>query len=215
MEWPLLATLTEEERRELLRLARRRRFQRNEVVFHEGDPGDTVHLIDRGHVSVRVTTPLGDVATLVVLGPGDHFGELALVSGRARSSSVIAIDALETLALHRDAWTGLRGSHPGVDRFLVEALTTEVRRLTTRLVEALYVAVDKRVLRRLVDLIEIFGSESGGVIPLTQEDIAGLAGTSRPSANRVLRSAEEAGIVKVSRGRVEVLDVEQLRKAAR
>ncbi|MFV0308828.1 MAG: cyclic nucleotide-binding domain-containing protein [Desertimonas sp.] len=50
--------------------AARRRFRRGEVVFHEGDPGDTVHLVDKGHVAVRVTTPVGDVATVRVVGPG-------------------------------------------------------------------------------------------------------------------------------------------------
>jgi CRP-like cAMP-binding protein len=60
--------------------SRRRRFDKGEVIFHEGDPGDTMHLLAKGHVAVRVTTPLGDVATLLILKPGDFFGEVALVS---------------------------------------------------------------------------------------------------------------------------------------
>ncbi len=102
MEWPLLPSLSEVERREVLTLARRRRFRRGEVIFHEGDPGDTLHLIDRGHVAMRVTTPRGDVATLLVEGPGSHFGELALVSeSGTRNSTVVALGATETLSLHR------------------------------------------------------------------------------------------------------------------
>lgn len=222
-DWALLGPLSDDERREVLRLARRRRFSRHEVVFHEGDPGDTLHLIDRGHVAARVTTPLGDVATLVVLGPGQHFGELALVAGsNRRNSTVIALDAVETLSLHRDEWEVLRARHSGIDRFLVAALAGELTRSSQRLLEALYLPVDKRVLRRILELAAIFGGDAGAtggsdsvVVPLTQEDIAGLAGTSRPSANRVLRAAEEAGLVRVSRGRVEILDVEGLRRKAR
>ena len=215
MEWALLQPLDEAERREMLKLARRRRFARNEVVFHEGDPGETLHLIDRGHVSARVTTPLGDVATLVVLGPGDHFGELALVSGRPRSSTIVAIDATETLSIHRDQWNELRERHAGIDRFLVQALATEVGRLSGKLLEALYVPVDKRLLRRLLELADVFDDGGRVVIPLTQEDLAGLAGTSRPSANRVLRAAEEAGVLAVSRGKVEILDREGLARRSR
>ncbi len=220
-DWALLGPLSDDERREVLKLARRRRFSRHEIVFHEGDPGDTLHLIDRGHVAARVTTPLGDVATLVVLGPGQHFGELALVTGtNTRNSTVVALDAVETLSIHRDEWDELRTRHSDIDRFLVSALAVELTRSSQRLLEALYLPVDKRVLRRLIDLVRVFaadGADSGTpvTVPLTQEDVAGLAGTSRPSANRVLRAAEEAGLVKVSRGKVEILDVEGLRRKAR
>ena len=91
---PYLAVLSEEDRRELLRIARRRRFARNEVVFHEGDPADTLHLLDRGHVGVRTTTPLGDVALLSVLGPGEAFGEMALIDQSPRNATVVALRRL-------------------------------------------------------------------------------------------------------------------------
>ena len=65
----LLDCLDDDERRQLLSETTRRRFKRGEVLFHDGDPGDTLHLIDKGHVAIRTTTPLGDVATFAVLGP--------------------------------------------------------------------------------------------------------------------------------------------------
>ena len=73
-DWPLLRSLSEEDRRQVLSAARRRRFTRREVLFHEGDPGDTLHLIDKGRVAIRITTPLGDAATVGVLGRGDVVG---------------------------------------------------------------------------------------------------------------------------------------------
>src|SRR6476660_2554179 len=94
VDWPILDVLSDEERQSFLRACRRRRFARNEVIFHEGDPGDTLHLIARGHVAIRVTTPLGDVATLRVLEPGEFFGELAVVSPAARNATALAIDAV-------------------------------------------------------------------------------------------------------------------------
>ena len=217
MEWELLQPLSEEERREVLRLARRRRFRRGEIVFHEGDPGDTLHLIDQGHVAMRVTTPLGDVATLIVEGPGGYFGELALVSEKGtRNSTVVALDPVETLSLHRDQFEELRRTYESFDRMLVAALADEVRRLSARLAEALYVPVETRVYRRLVDLATAFASgDQLPTIPLTQDDVASMAGTTRPSANKVLRAAHEEGVLRLSRGSIEILDPALLAKRAR
>jgi CRP/FNR family cyclic AMP-dependent transcriptional regulator len=214
MEWELLQPLGDEERRDVLRLARRRRFKKGEVLFHEGD---TLHLIDRGHVAMRVTTPLGDVATLMVDGPGGWFGELALVGELStRNSTVVALDAVETLGLHRDHFDELRRKHRSMDEVLVVALANEVRRLSARLAEALYVPVETRVYRRLVELSDVFANGEGSItIPLTQDDLASMAGTTRPSANKVLRAAQDDGVLTISRGNVGILDSEKLAKRAR
>ena len=79
MQWPLLADVPEEEVRLVLSVARRRRFGRGEVVFHRDDPGDSLHLIAAGHFAIKVMTPLGDTVTIGVRGPGENFGEMALV----------------------------------------------------------------------------------------------------------------------------------------
>lgn len=202
----------------MLSTARRRRYGRREILFHEGDPGDTLHLIDSGRVAVRITTPLGDVATLAVLGPGDVMGELALVGGGGRrSATAMALEKTETLALHRDEFEELRRKHPSVQALLVAALAAQVDRLSGLLVEALYVPADKRVTRRLVDLSEVYaeGSSDGVEIAVTQEDLASLAGTSRATANRVVGELEQAGALAVSRGRITVVDAAVLARRAR
>ena len=139
MDPQLLARLDDGERRIVVAAARRRRFGRNEVVFHDGDPGDTIHLIAKGHFAIRITTPLGDVATVRMLGPGEHFGELA----------------------------------------------------------------------------GLYGDDAPIVIAVTQDDLAQLAGTTRPTANRVLRGGEEQGVVRLARGRIEVCDLAALQRLAR
>jgi len=216
--WELLSGLSDDDRRRVLSTARRRRYGRREVVFHEGDPGDTLHLIDKGRVAVRITTPLGEVATMVVLGPGDVLGELALVgAGGRRSAGAVALEKTETLALHRDEFDELRRRHPSVEGLLVAALTAQVTRLSALLVEALYVPADKRVARRLVDLTAVYdeGSPDGIAITVTQDDLASLAGTSRATANRVVGELEQAGALAVSRGRITVIDDGVLARRAR
>jgi CRP-like cAMP-binding protein len=208
MEWPLLAVLTEDDRRDLLSRSRRRRFAKGEVIFHEGDPGETLHLVANGRVAVRLTTPLGDATTLRIIGAGGWFGELALLCPAPRNATIVALEPVETLVLHRDQVSDVRERVPGFEHVVAEALVTEVRRLSIALLEALFVPADKRILRRLADLASIYGrGDAPTVIPLTQEEVARFAGTTRPTVNKVLQAAAADGMLDLRRGEIEILDV--------
>jgi CRP/FNR family transcriptional regulator, cyclic AMP receptor protein len=219
MKWPLLAHVPEEDVQLVLSVARRRKFDRGEVVFHEHDPAETLHLIDKGRFVARVGTPLGDTAILTVMGPGQMFGELALLGAadERRSATVAALEPSETRSVHRLDFERLRARHPETSEILIAILSGQVRRLTTHLVEALYVPAEKRVRRRLIEMVAVYddGTAAEVVVPLTQEDLAGLAGTSRATANRVLREEEARGAVRLGRGRTTVLDVEALTRRGR
>jgi CRP/FNR family transcriptional regulator, cyclic AMP receptor protein len=216
LEWQLLQGIPPEETREVLKIARRRRFARNEVVFHRDDPGDSLHLIEKGRFSVQVMTPLGDVATLAVRGVGESFGEMALVAERPRrSATVTALEEAETFAIYREEFEQLRSRHPAIDAWLFRFLTNEIRLLNERLLEALYVPVEKRVLRRLVELAALYRSDDGeSIISLTQDAVAELTGASRATVNQVLRAEEKRGTIELLRGRTRVLDLESLTRRA-
>jgi CRP/FNR family cyclic AMP-dependent transcriptional regulator len=204
VSWRLFESVPADELREVIAIARRRAFARGEVVFHDGDPSDSLHLVVKGRFAVKVVTPRGNVAALWVCGPGDAFGELALVSPEEpRSATVAALEPAATHAVHRRDFERLRREHPETASVIIGILSGQVRRLTRHLLDALYVPADKRVLRRLVEVAALYDD---GVVPLTQEDLAGLAGTSRATVNRVLRDEEARGTVKLGRGRTNVLD---------
>jgi CRP-like cAMP-binding protein len=213
----LLADLQPDEMRDVLRQARRRHFARNEVVFHRDDPGDSLHLIEKGRFAIRVMTPLGETAMLGVRGPGESFGEMALVSERSRrSATVSALEEAETFALQRDTFEELRAVHAGVTQLLINSLTLEVRKLDERLLEALYVPAERRILRRLVELAEIYPAQNVLVtIPLTQDTLAELAGTSRSTVNKVLREEEKRGALELNRGVIRLADREAIARRAR
>ena len=216
MDWPVLASLPAEDRSTLIATLRRRTYRRDEVIFHQGDPADTLHLVAAGHVSVRVTLPGGEFVTVAILGPGDAFGELALIRGpRPRGATLIALELCETLSIGRDQFERLRTSYPGVDRFLVELLSARVDTLNGHLLEALYVPAERRVLRRLLDLCQLYAEdEQDIVIPVTQEMLASLAGTTRPTANQVLGRLAASQLVEVSRGQIVVLNRRELHRRA-
>jgi CRP-like cAMP-binding protein len=157
-EWPLFASVPAEELRTVLEVARRRTFDRGEVVFHRGDPADTLH-----HDFAR-----------------------------------------------------LQRRHPGVNAVLVALLAEKVRRASERIVEAHYADAETRVRRRLLDLLPLYAAGEGDCeVPLTQEDLAELAGTSRATVNRVLRDEQRRGAVELRRGRTLVRDREELARRAR
>jgi CRP/FNR family transcriptional regulator, cyclic AMP receptor protein len=216
MEWRLLEDVPGEQVRALLQIARRRRFSRNEVVFHRDDPGDSLHLINKGRFAIQVMTPLGDIATIAVRGPGESFGEMALLDGAHRSATVLSLQESETFSIYKREFDRLRRDHPSVSDVLVCFLASEVRMLNERLLEALYVPVERRVLRRLVELSNVYTDASGTAeITLTQEAIAELAGAKRPTVNRVLREEAERGVIELMRGRIRIRDLNALRKRAR
>ena len=217
MEWPLLADLPAEDVRELLSIARRRTFEKGEVVFHRDDPGESLHLIVRGRFAARVTTPLGDSVLFDVLGPGQAFGEVALLlPGARRSATIAALEDGETRSVLRDDFARLQKSHPGVKDVLLRLLAEQLRRASDRIVEAHYVDAETRVRRRVCELAETYSGDGGqAVVPLTQEDLAAMAGTSRATVNRVLREEEKRGTVALQRGRVTVLDSAELGRRCR
>jgi CRP-like cAMP-binding protein len=180
MEWRLFEGIAGEDVRAVLALARRSTYRRGEVVFHHHDPADAVHLVVKGRFDVRITTTHGDVVALAIRGPGETFGELAVVTGTERSATVSALEPGETLVL--------RGS--------------ELRRLA-------------RVARRVLELGRVYGGSPPVTIPLIQEEIAALAGASRATVNRVLREAENRGVVRLSRGKTTLLDESGMARLAR
>lgn len=197
----------------MLSIARRRTFSRGEVVFHRDDPADSLHLIVSGRFAVRITTPLGDTALIAVHGPGDAFGELALVSdGARRSATVSALEPAETLSVYRDDFARLQRQHPAVNAVLIALIAEQVRRANERIVEAHYVDADTRVRRRLLELAKLYGSGGSATVPLTQEALAEMAGTSRATVNRVLREEERSGTLELRRGQTVVHDEAALAK---
>ncbi|WP_063057424.1 Crp/Fnr family transcriptional regulator [Nocardia sienata] len=207
-DFKILRGLREPEQREILASCTPRRYKRREIICHEGDPGDCLHLIKSGRLIVRVATPLGDIATLTMLGPGHSFGELAVLDSRSRRTATVeAVESAETLTFGRAQLMALRQRYPEIDRVMIDTLAAQVRRLSAQVLEALYLPVETRVVRRLVDLAAIYGGPSSTAeIRLNQEDLASMAGTTRATTNKVLRDLQQRNILALTRGRITVID---------
>jgi CRP-like cAMP-binding protein len=167
--------------------------------------------------AVEVLGRDGDVVTLALLGVGDCFGELSLFGGeQTRTATVRVVGHLDAVVLGRADVERLRAEHRDVDRFLLDVLAAQVRRLSTLVVEAHHSTAEARIVRRLAEAAKLFGPSGDRVIVrLTQEQLASMAGATRPTTNRVLRSLEADGIVIRRHRAVEICDPLRLADHAR
>jgi len=212
MQWALFDDLASESVNRILGAARRIRLSRGDVLFHEGDHAETVYLVESGKVAVRISTPEGALVTVALLGPGSAVGELALIGDdEHRTATVQAVEPVVALALRRREFAELRRQHPSVTEFLIKSLAATVRRLDAQLVEAFHLPAEVRIRRRLHALAQVYDRGSPViVVDLTQEELAQLAGTTRPTLNRVLREEERRGTLRLGRGRIVILNRAQL-----
>lgn len=211
MEWAILRGLDEPERRAVLAGTVRRRFRSGDSLFHQGDLADSLHLLEKGHVAIRIVNQRGDTFTFDVLSPGSAFGEQGLLDARARrTAAAVAIGPVETRQLQRDDFVALQRAHPSVTSVLVELLAAQVRRLSEQLIDAHTMAAEERVVKQLARLATSFADGGAATVPLTQEELASLAGTTRPTANRALQRLVDHDVIALRRGRVEILDVDRL-----
>lgn len=207
MPWQLLDSLSDTDRRAVLSRCHRQRFPKGAFICHQGELGDSVHLIDIGTVSIRVNGPGGNMITVDVMRPGNSFGEQALINEDAvRSATVVALERVETLRLTRDEFRSLWEEHPGASIVVAKMLEARLRSTSQALFDALHLPAETRVMRRLAYLADIYAGHASHSIPLTQDDIASMAGTTRQTVNRILNQAQDDGLVHLHRGSIVIVD---------
>ena len=214
----MFEALTEEELEALAPILRRRTFHRREALYRTGDPGDRLHVIEQGFVKIVVEMYTGDQRIIDVLGPNCCFGELAIVDGGPRRWMVRALGPVSTVSIPLERVRHLMYSHPEmVDRVLV-AYRSRIAMLMDLLADLTFLSVRERLARRLLDLGRRYGrQEVQGValeVPLVQEDLAALVGTTRSSVNAALRQFEEQGVISLRRRQLAIYSFEALESAA-
>lgn len=207
---PLFEGLNAAELRFLAEEARARTFAAGDAIFYEGDTGHTCHIIAQGKVRVYVIGEDGRELSISLLGPGEIIGEMALFDAMPRSAGVEAMEATTTLELHQDVLLhGLERS-PTLALSLLRALSTRLRNTTEEAEGLATLMVADRLLLRLRRLSKWAGQPTAdGVritVPLTQQELAALVGTSRESVNRALAGLRKQGKVRLEEGWIVLLD---------
>lgn len=213
---PLLANLPDDALARLGATARRRSYRRGEVIFHQGDPGDSLHFLIEGRVKVVLDAESGEEAVIAILGPGDCFGELSLIDGEPRSATVETLEAVQTLSLSRADFMAFVRANPQIAERMMIALAGMVRRADESMADLVFLDLEGRLVKKLLELAEAHGRDIDGAIeielPITQEDLAAMIGATRASVNKLLGFYEDRGAVQRRGRRIAIMDAERLRR---
>jgi len=202
---PFLAALTDSEARELLNHAHVRRFAAGEVVFRKDDPGDGLYGVLAGRIVVMVESAEGKELILNMFGPGEFFGEIALLDGKGRTATAVARETSELLFLGRaDFLPFLQQRHEAAVR-IIAFLCARLRRTTDLVEDSAFLNVSTRLAKQLAALAG-GGAAPARTIRLSQEELAQTLGVSREIVSRQLAVWREAGVVEIGRGRIVVRD---------
>lgn len=205
----LFQPLWPEERLRLAATMRPRRFAKGEVIFHKDDPATHLYVIAAGSVKISIQEETGREVLVAIYRGGDVFGELALFDEGPRSATVTALTETLVYSLAGADLFGVLEKNPKAMRQLLARLTRIVRRLSGQVGDFVFLDLESRVAKYLLDLTEISGGRSE--VDLTQEDLAAFVGGTRAAVNRCLADLEKMGAVSVARRHIEVRDREKLR----
>jgi CRP/FNR family transcriptional regulator len=196
-----------------------RRYRKNETIFHQGDPGDSLYIIESGSVKIVLPSPEGEEGAIIAtLSRGDFFGELALLDGAPHSATAVAIEPTEALVLRRDRFDELVETEPLLRRALFAGLVTELRRLTGHVEELHFLDLPGRLASRIVRLARESQPDATTDIrldwPFTQSDLAAMIGGTRQTVNRLLADMTAQDLVRLERDALIIPDLDRLARAA-
>lgn len=216
---PLLAALDDEDAEALLSQMTPHRMERGDILFREGDRGDSLYVIADGKVKLGRTSADGRENLVAILGPGEMFGELSLFDPGPRTMTATAVAETTVLGFGNDALTRVLTGRPEVPKALLAALAKRLRRTNEHLADLVFTDVPGRVAKALLDLSDRFGrAVDGGVLvshDLTQEELAQLVGASRETVNKALADFATRGWIKLEARAVVLIDLDRLRRRAR
>lgn len=215
---PIFANMQAEQLQSLPPKLQRRHFQRGEVVFHQDDPADRMHIIVEGRVKISITSEDGRERDIALLEPGDCFGEMALLDGSSRSATATAVDSSETLVLYRQDFLDFMNEHPEVAFHVNSLLVQRLRNSNQMLGDMVFLDVPTRVAKQLLSLADSYAHDpeaaSPVVVPMGQDELARLVGASRETVSRALNSYRRQGFVNTSHRRITIVDRDGLQRMA-
>lgn len=213
-EVPLLARLPDEDLQALGTRGRLRKYATNTVIFHEGEPGDSMHVVYEGRVRISALSGAGNETTLALIGKGDCFGEFALLDGRPRSATATVLQPTVTFVVMRADFVEWLAERPKAALALLETLSLRLRRTDEAFTDLSFLELPQRLAKRLLSLAQESPAKRPGRIDITQAELASLLSVTRESVNKQLNQFQREGWIALSRGAVQLLDVEALRRFA-
>jgi len=213
--WTLLS---QDEREALRRLGLPRDYPPGATLCVEGDPATHVFILLAGWVKILSTTNDGHEIVLALRGDGDIVGEIAGETTGRRNATIQAVDTVRALIVRHDRFSAFLDANPGAGHAFRRVVTQKWNDADTKLRRRAVTTGGQRLAALLLDLAERHGREAAGavhlVMPLSQEELASLAGTSRATVTRAFVNWRKRGLIRTGHRRITILDPANLRKVA-
>jgi len=208
---PLFQSLPHERILALAEHSRGKRLPKGEMLFQKGDPGNALFGVRRGQIRIETGATDGSRLTLNFMGPGDLFGEVAVLDGQNRTADATAGEPTELFVLRREDFLGHLEREPKVAIKIIQLLCQRIRWQSERMEESMLQPLPVRLARRLCALAADFGSE----VHISQEQLGIFVGAARESVNRQLQAWRKDGILDLQRGRILLQNLTRLTAIAR
>ncbi|MGY3448791.1 Crp/Fnr family transcriptional regulator [Bradyrhizobium sp. USDA 4353] len=208
---PMFADLGSDELQRLASLCHTQHLSAGELLFQKGDPGNALFGVRRGQIRIETGATDGSRLTLNFMGPGDLFGEVAVLDGQERTADATAGEATELFVLRREDFLSFLEREPKVAIKIIQLLCQRIRWQSERMEESVLQPLPIRLARRLCALAEDFGSE----VHISQEQLGVFVGAARESVNRQLQAWRKDKILDLQRGRILLHDLTKLNTIAR
>ncbi|HHC72596.1 MAG TPA: Crp/Fnr family transcriptional regulator [Thiotrichales bacterium] len=196
---PLFSTLDPAEREAICSHTITKSYPRNTIIINEGDTTQSLYIILEGKVKVFLSDSGGKEVTINMQGPGEYFGELALLDESPRSASIMTMEPSKFAIISKDDFDKVLTNNPTIALKLIRELTGRIRHLTENVKNLALLDVYGRVARTLLDLAE--ESDEPGVLvirqKLTHQEIANMVGASREMVSRILKDLTLGGYIRV------------------
>jgi CRP/FNR family cyclic AMP-dependent transcriptional regulator len=189
-KFDLFAELDDRELTSIANVAKTRRYAKDDVVFHADESGDVFCLIKEGQVKVTMISPEGKEIILSMLGPGDFFGEMALLDDEPRSATVIATETLELVTIWRSDFLSILSENFSITKKVLKEISIRLRNASNRIESLATMDVYGRLARFFLDLAKDQGKVlDNGYVAVTRpthQAIANMIGTSRETVSRLI-----------------------------
>ncbi len=212
---PIFRDLEPEALEQLCRYARHMSLKRGATICSKGDPGNSLFAVISGTVKISVSSPDGRNAILNLFGPGETFGEIAVLDGQARSADAIANTNCEIFVIDRREFLPFVRSQPELAMKFIELLCERLRWTSDQVEQVILQGLPGRLASALLGLTEKRKLEPGSrTIAITQQEISEMVGMTRESINKQLRVWAARSWVRLEHGAIVVLDTGSLRDLA-
>ncbi len=206
---PYFAGLPEAELRDIQKLVDERAFERGEMVLLEGEPSEAIYFVKSGRVKVFKTSPEGKEQVLRIMKPGESFNEVPVFDGGPNPASAETLDPSVLFLLYADDMQRLIVNNPTISRNVIHVLASRLRHLVGLVEDLSFRHVTGRVAKILLEHAHE-ASTSEGFRQLTQQQMATMAGTAREMVGRALKELEQAGAIRMERGKIVIVSREKL-----